>query len=91
MAPAINYEAEVRKVYPFRSDIDCDFYFNKVSRENLWHVDVIDYQKERCVTIGKGLFKKDAWKAAYEYLKQQGKITAPNDERSVATDPKSEL
>lgn len=74
----INYEAEVRKVYPVKSDIDCDFYFDKKAKEKLWHVDVIDYEKERMVCIGKGLFKHAAWQSAYETLVKQGKINQTN-------------
>jgi len=70
----INHEEEVRKIYPVKSDIDCDFYFDKVAKENLWHVDIIDYKKERMVCIGKGLFKHLAWKSAYETLIKQNKI-----------------
>lgn len=69
-----NYEAEVRKVYPVKSDIDCEFYKDKVAKEELWHIDVIDYEKKRMVCIGKGLFKAKAWQSAYETLKKQGKI-----------------
>lgn len=74
----INYEAEVRKVYSVKSDIDCDFYFDKKAKEKMWHIDVIDYEKERMVCIGKGLFKKDAWKSAYETLVSQNKIVNQN-------------
>ncbi len=64
----VDYEAEVRKVYPVKSDIECEFYFDKIAKENLWHIDIIDYEKERMRCIGKGLFKNDAWKSAYEYI-----------------------
>lgn len=74
MSEEINYEAEVRKVYPVKSDIACTFYFDKVAKEDLWHIDVIDYEKERNVTIGKGLYKKKAWESAYNKLVKQGKI-----------------
>ena len=40
----INYELEVRRVYPSKSDIDIDFYYDKVAKENLWHVDIVDYK-----------------------------------------------
>lgn len=70
----INYEAEVRMVYPVKSDIYCEFYFDKIAKENLWHVDVIDYQKRKMVCIGKGLFRHTAWQSAYETLIKQNKI-----------------
>ena len=71
----MDHEKEVRKVYPVKSDIDCSFYLNKKAQEKMWHVDVIDYKKSKMVCIGKGLFKKDAFKSAYEYLVSQGKLT----------------
>lgn len=71
---SIDYEQEVRKVHHIKSDIDCEFYFDKTAKEDLWHIDVVDYQKERIVCIGKGLFKEDAWKKAYERLVGEGKI-----------------
>jgi len=70
----INHEEEVRKIYPVKSDIDCGFYFDKIAKENLWHIDVIDYEKGKKVCIGKGLYKKDAWQSAYNNLLNQGKI-----------------
>jgi hypothetical protein len=70
----MNYEEQVRTVYPIKSDIDCSFYWNKYGKENLWHVDVVDYDEKRMVCIGKGLFKNVAWKNAYENLKKQGKL-----------------
>lgn len=70
----IDFKKEVLKIYPVKSDIDCEFYFDKVAKENLWHVDIIDYEKERMVCIGRGLFKKDAWQSAYNNLLSQGKI-----------------
>lgn len=74
MENKIDYEKEVRKVYPVKSDIDCEFYFDKKAQEKLWHVDVIDYKKVKMVCIGKGLFRIDAWHSAYQNLLTQGKI-----------------
>lgn len=70
----VDYEEEVRVVYPVTSDIECTFYLNKKAKEMMWHVDVIDYEKLKLVSIGKGLFKINAWKSAYEYLVSQGLI-----------------
>lgn len=69
MEDIIDYEQEVRKIYPIRSQIDCSFYFDRKAKENLWHIDIMDMKKEIMRCIGKGLFKKDAWKKAYESLK----------------------
>jgi len=70
----INHEEEVRKVYPVDSDISCDFYFDKVAKERLWHIDVINYEKKRMDCLGKGLFKLKAWESAYNKLKAMNKL-----------------
>jgi hypothetical protein len=70
----MNYEEEVRKVHSIPSDISCEFYFDKVAKEDLWHIDVINYEKKRMDCIGKGLFKTKAWQSAYETLTKQGKL-----------------
>ena len=64
----MNYEEEVRKVYPIRSDISCEFYMDNIAKENLWHVDIIDYEAKRLRCIGKALFAKDAWRKAYSRI-----------------------
>lgn len=82
----VDYEKEVRVIYPVRSDIDCAFYLNKKAKEMMWHVDVIDYEKSKSVCIGKGLFKINAWKSAYEYLFSQGLITPQTTEANEKAD-----
>jgi hypothetical protein len=62
METNIDYEAEVRKVYP-----DAVYWFR-----NDWYL--ILPNSETYSTLGGGFIEKDAWESAYNNLKKQNKL-----------------
>ena len=70
----IDYEKEVRKVYPNKTTISCSFFYCRTAKEKLWHVEFIDLDNNKVICLGKGIFKQAAWQSAYNKLKREGKI-----------------
>lgn len=69
----INYKAEVLKVWPdaIRKHVGIDNGHSTISRYAIFKIDSVLSED----LIGSPTMRKlDAWRSAYEHLKQQGKI-----------------